>query len=70
MGFEKLFVLKRAVQGSVEFRLAGEVGGLVGCVDGEQGRERYALRVECGVSGVVSGELDLRVGFDGGVYGG
>ena len=65
--FELLRVLERTVKRGVEFRLASDVGGLVGRIDGEQRAERDALRIEGGVGRVVAGKRDFGVGLDGGV---
>ena len=65
-----LLVLERTVQSSVHFSLAGNVRGLIGCIDREQRPERNTLRIEGGIGGIVAGERNLRVGLYGGVHGG
>ena len=49
----------------MEFRLPGDICGLIGCVDREERAERNALRVEGGVGEIVASERHSCVGFDG-----
>ncbi len=63
--FELLLVLEWAVKRGVELSLAGDVCGLIGCVDREERAERNALRVEGGVGEIVAGERHLCIGLDG-----
>ena len=53
------------MQRGVEFRLAGDICGLIRCINSEQRPQRNALRVERGIGRVVAGERYLCVGLDG-----
>ena len=64
MSLKLLLVFERAMQRGMQFCLALQVRGLIGCVYREQRTQRNALRVEGCICRIIARKCNSGVGLD------